>query len=230
MSRRTLAFVAFALVLAAGCARLGFWQLGRLGERRARNAELAQRLNAAPLPWQDVTRDSSAGRFRRVRLTGRYDYARELVLTSRMRSGAPGVHLLTPLVREGAPTVMVNRGWVYAADGMRVDLTRWHETDSAHVDGFVDAFVRAPGPVATSSAPRGIRHLDRDSIEARLGEPVLPFVVVQQLGSASLDTVAHPVRVAPPSLSEGSHRSYALQWFAFAGIAIVGSIVVARRS
>ena len=35
MSRRALAFVIFAIVVAAGCVRLGFWQLHRLAERRA---------------------------------------------------------------------------------------------------------------------------------------------------------------------------------------------------
>ena len=36
------------------------------------------------------------------------------------------------------------------------------------------------------------------------------------------------VPVHPPELTEGSHFSYALQWFAFAGIAAFGLVVLIR--
>lgn len=229
MPRRTLAFVIFALVVAAGCVRLGIWQLSRLGERRARNAMIAARLEAPSAPWNEVTGDSANARYRRVQLTGRYDYARELVLTSRGRNGAPGVYVLTPLAVGGMPTVLVNRGWAYAADGMSIDLAKWHEGDSATVDGFLEEYVPAGGMVATASQPRGVRHLVRDSIEQRLGERVAPFLVVQRLGRDQRDSLTHLVRVEPPAMDEGSHRSYAIQWFAFALIAVVGATVVARR-
>ncbi|MBK9979877.1 MAG: SURF1 family protein [Gemmatimonadetes bacterium] len=229
MPRRTLAFVVFALVVAAGCVRLGFWQLARLGERRGSNAAIAERLTAPAVPWGEAVRDSARARYRRVQLAGRYDYARELVLTSRGRSGAPGVHVLTPLLVAGSPPILVNRGWAYAADGMSVDLAAWHEGDSAIVDGFLEEFVVAAGMVSTTSQPRGVRRLVRDSIEARLGERVAPFIVVQRIGSEQRDTLQHLMRADPPALDEGSHRSYAVQWFAFALIALVGTAAVARR-
>jgi cytochrome oxidase assembly protein ShyY1 len=31
-----------------------------------------------------------------------------------------------------------------------------------------------------------------------------------------------PIRLAEPTLGEGSHKSYAVQWFAFAAIALIG--------
>ncbi len=37
-----------------------------------------------------------------------------------------------------------------------------------------------------------------------------------------------PVRVPPPALDEGPHKSYAIQWFSFATIALVGGVVFAR--
>lgn len=230
MPRRTLAFVIFALVLAAGCVRLGFWQLSRLGERRAINARIAATLAAEPAVGMAAIRDPVTARYRRVRLTGRYDYARELVLTSRGRSGAPGVHVLTPLVVSDGPPVLVNRGWAYAADGMTVDLARWREGDSATVEGYVEEFVVADAMISTPSQPRGIRRLDRDSIEARLGEPVAPFLVVDGHVAAAGDSLAQLIRLDLPTLSEGSHRSYAIQWFAFALIAVVGAGAVVQRT
>jgi surfeit locus 1 family protein len=226
---RTLAFLAFAFVLAAGCVRLGFWQLGRLAERRARNAEIAARLAAPPAELGEAMRDSATTRYRRVQLAGRYDFAGEVVLTSRGRDGAPGVHVLTPLQMADGSRVLVNRGWVYAADGMTLDLARWREPDTATVEGYLEEFVPVSGMVSTPSQPRGVRHLVRDSIAGRTGGPVAPFVVVQRLGAGVRDSLAHPVRLELPSLSEGAHGSYAIQWFAFATIALVGGGVVARR-
>lgn len=229
MSRRTLGFIVFALVLAAGCIRLGVWQLSRLGERRALNREMAARLGGAMQGYVEATRDSATARYRHVQLAGRYDYARELVLTSRARSGAPGVWVLTPVVTGTGVPVLVNRGWAYAADGMTVDLARWREGDSATVEGYLEEFVPARGMVSTPSQPRGIRHLVRDSVEARLGERVAPFVVVQRLGGEQRDSIMHLMRLPEPLLDEGSHRSYAVQWFSFAAIAVVGAAVVAGR-
>ena len=230
MNRRTFAFVVFAILMAGGCVRLGFWQLSRLDERRTRNAQIAGRLNAPSAPWREITRDSAHARYRRVRLTGRFDYARELVLTSRGRNGAPGVHVITPLQVGDGPVVLVNRGWAYSADGMAIDLSQWHEGDSATVDGFVDEFVAARGMVSTMSQPRGVRQLVRDSIAARLGEPIAALFVVQQMESATGGPIEHLVRADPPTLGEGSHRSYAIQWFAFAAIALIGTVAVLRQS
>lgn len=229
MPRRTIAFIIFALLMAAGCVRLGVWQVSRLAERRAANAAVAAQLDAPAVGWEEATRDSATARFRRVQLTGRFDYTRELVLTSRGMHGAPGVHVLTPLIVDSGPPVLVNRGWAYSADGMSLDLSKWREGDSAIVDGYLDQFVPVRGMVSTKTQPRGVRYLQRDSIEARLGEQIAPFLVVQRRGLVQGDTLDHLLRVELPPLDEGSHQSYAIQWFAFAAIALVGAGIVARR-
>jgi len=47
MQRRDLGLIVAALIVAAGCTRLGIWQLDRLRQRKARNAALAERLARA---------------------------------------------------------------------------------------------------------------------------------------------------------------------------------------
>lgn len=230
MPRRTIAFIVFAAVLAAGCIRLGIWQLSRHGERRAQNAVVEARLATPPASFAEATRDTTTARYRQVQVRGRYDYAHEFVLTSRTRRGAPGVQLLTPvIVAEGAPAILVNRGWVYAPDGMTVDLPRWREADSAVVEGYVDVFLGDAAPVTSPSAPRQLRRLTRDTVAARLPYPLAPYVVVQRAGAGQTGEVQHPFRLDLPALDDGAHRSYAVQWFSFALIAVVGTgFVVAR--
>jgi surfeit locus 1 family protein len=231
MSRRLIGFAVFALAISLGCARLGFWQISRLHERQARNAMIVSRLDAPPVPASALAGDTGV-RFRRATALGRYDYDHELLYATRPRQGSPGVNFLTPLlIGSGDTALLVNRGWVYSPDGMTVDALRWREGEgyTAHVGGFVEEFAPADEPVSTHTAPTAVRRLDFDSIQARMPYPILPLILVQQIPPDSAAVQRVPVRIDPPPLSEGPHRSYAIQWFGFALIGIVGTVMVIER-
>ena len=237
-------FSVAAIVLAVIFSALGFWQLRRLAERRAQNAVLSSRRFHAPIELSDVAKDTGSARFRRVRIRGAYDYADQFALTLRTRNGSPGVDIITPVSRAGTDTlVLVNRGWIYAPDGITADLTKWPEGDSVNAIGFVETF--APGPPYLPRSPgrlRAYRWLDRATIEKDLRRPVAPFYVVLAPDSetgypmpratpASEERVREtPPRVEPRGLDEGPHKSYAIQWFSFAAISILGLIFFLRRS
>lgn len=219
-----LVTVAFAVV----CTRLGFWQLGRLAERRAWNAHLEERLAAAPVPVGDLPADSSLGHYRRVNASGTYLDEGQVALAGRSSLGSPGVHVLTPLHLTDGRVVMVNRGWVYAADAMTIDHARWreHERDTVTVSGYAETWSgreRAPLP----PAQHVVRALDSAAVSQRVGSAVLPYVVVQTSDSAPSTT--RPVRLGAPVLDDGSHRSYAIQWFSFALVAVIGGTLLVRE-
>ena len=236
MPRRTLLFALVALVAAAVCVRLGFWQLARLHERRAMNAVVAGRLrmpeatSLAALPA-----DTGQARFRRVRLRGRYDYAHELRLTGRSRNGSPGVNVITPLrLADTSVAVLVNRGWVYSPNGADADLARWREGDSATVVGFVNPLGGRRGDMRSARGdPGAVRWLDDRAIAREAGYQVTPYVVVQQGDSAPAGTPradSTPARLGVPPLDEGPHSGYAFQWFSFAAIAIGGMAIFLNRT
>ena len=229
MSRRTLGFVIFAIVVSAICVRLGFWQLARREERRALNAMLAERLGARPAPALEVARDSATAQYRRATARGRYDFANEFAVASRTNQGSPGVHIITPLRIAGTDTAMlVNRGWVYAADAMTVELGRWIEADTGTVTGYLISLPsKGSGGVSMPTAPRTVRRLDMDSIARRLPYAVAPFLLVQTAPSRPVADSA-TVRVTAPALDEGPHLGYAIQWFAFALIGLSGAGLTVR--
>lgn len=234
MPRRTLFFVLFALAVAAACARLGMWQLDRRNERRAFNAEVEGRLRAAPTPWRADEHEDAGGRLRRVTLVGVADYANERVLASRTRGGSPGVHLLTPVrPLDGGAAVVVNRGWAYAPDGMSVDQARWREGDTLTISGYVEHFGSYPG-AAMANPRRGrplLRQLDFDLVERGVPYPIAGVLVVAtDVRSSPPHAGEHPARLALPTLDAGPHLGYAIQWFAFAAIAVVGVSFIAIRS
>jgi surfeit locus 1 family protein len=139
------------------------------------------------------------------------------------------VVFLTPIVPDdGGPAVLLNRGWAYSADGMRVDSPLWREGARDSVVGWAEVFTSGPGPVSIAGAPRGIRRLAWDSLQALVPYPLARLVAVQQRGAGEQEKVAHPFRAELPPLDEGPHRSYAIQWFAFALIVLVGGAAVAR--
>jgi surfeit locus 1 family protein len=224
-----IAFFVVASVAAAIFLRLGFWQLARLAERKELNSRILARIAEPPIDLRTVGDDTTGLRFRKVLLSGRYDFANEVVLAARTRNGAPGVHILTPLLLGNGQAVLVNRGWVYAPDGMTVDLLPWREPADAEVRGWVDVFSGGPGTVRASAVQRGIMRLQRDSVKSLFPYPIAGVIAVQELGTDPLRSIDHPFRVERPTLPEGQHRSYAIQWFFFAAITIAGAAIVAKR-
>ena len=230
MSRRNLAFLALALVAAAVCARLGFWQLSRLRERQEANALVASRLRLPEATsLRELPADTAAARFRRVRLTGRFDYDHEVRLTGRSRNGSPGVNVVTPFrLADTNVAVLVNRGWVYSPNGADADLARWREEDGATVVGFVTTLGARRGSARSATADaRSLRWVDEREIARAAGYGVAPLTVVRQdSASAIARRDSTPARLAVPPLDEGPHRGYAVQWFVFALIALVGPAVL----
>jgi surfeit locus 1 family protein len=237
------ALILLAIVIAGVFARLGFWQLGRLNERRILNAELASRAVDPAVPISGLPTDTANAHYRRVKVDGAYDYANEIVLTLRSRNGSPGVNIVTPIRLPGTDTtVLVVRGWIYAPDGMTVDLSKWREGSKATGDGFVETFPPArKGRNGSPTHPNAYRWLDREELERRFRYPLASFYVV--LTSSEPDSGVNasgdhgipessrnvPPRLSVPPMDEGPHRSYAIQWFSFAAISIIGMTLFLKR-
>jgi surfeit locus 1 family protein len=217
--------VGFAIL----CVSLGFWQLRRLAERKRQNAFLASRRVAVPVGLDELPRDTALAHFRKVRFAGVADYQHEIVLTLRGREGSPGVNIITPVRRAGDDTaVLVNRGWVYSPDGITVDTKAWREADTLRGEGFVETFpTQGPFDAPNPARPRSFRRLDRQALSKIFPYPIANYYVVLTDSSTSPNV---PPRVEPAPLDEGPHRSYAIQWFSFATISIIGLVIFLRRS
>ncbi|HXT18682.1 MAG TPA: SURF1 family protein [Gemmatimonadaceae bacterium] len=220
-------FVAIAVAAAAGCIRLGVWQLSRLHQRRARNALVISRLDSAEADVTQLPHDTAEARFRRARVTGVADYAHELIYAARTHNGSPGVNLLTPVRIPGHDTaVLVNRGWIYAPDGASVDQVRWRDTATTF-SGYAEEIPSVSG-TAFASKPNVISRLGYAAVSHALPYPVSPVYVV--LLGDSVMRADKMARLTVPPLDEGPHMSYAIQWFAFACVALGGAGIVITQS
>lgn len=196
MSRgKDVAGLVVSVVIAIVCIRLGIWQIARLHQRRAANAEIALR-ERGPVLEVSGAESLDSVQWRRVRASGVYDYAREKVWTGRTFQGVPGVALLTPLRVANGAEIWVDRGWVPSPDAAKVDQPRWREGDSAVVAGL-------------AMAHEGLPWVIDDSVPAK---DRAPDPTIQ--------------RWPLPTLTDGPHLSYVIQWFSFAAIILGGSLIL----
>jgi cytochrome oxidase assembly protein ShyY1 len=230
LSRRWLGLGAAALVVAACCVLLALWQLDRLDQRQARNDLVRQNAAAGPVEVGDllaVGRSPAAGDvWRRVVATGRYDDDRQVLVRNRALDGPTGYFVLTPLVTEDGPALLVNRGWVPAGRSAAGPGTVPPPPGgSVTAQGRVRLAEEADGGGA---APAGqVRRIDVPAIASDLPYDVYGGYV--DLVSQEPAPREAPTPIPAPEPEPGPHLAYAFQWLVFGGIAIGGLVVLARR-
>ena len=211
-------------------ARLGFWQLDRLDQRRAQNAALVAALAEPPLNLNSDFRREDFRKDREVMVQGEFDFSQQIILLAQTWQGQPGVHLVAPLVIEGGKTaVLVDRGWIPNPDGQSDGFDPFTETGLVTISGYL--VPDKPGAEVTDNPQKAWYRLDISAIAAQMPYALLPIVVAQQAANPDDVQAELPYRnVLEIDLSEGSHLSYALQWFIFSGLLGVMYIAYVRRS
>lgn len=204
---------------------LGSWQLRRLDERRAFNDLVTDRGAAEPIALDAAVsadgRDPAALEYRQVTVTGRYVSGAQVLTAPRSREGQPGPHVLTVLDTDAGPDLLVDRGWV--------PLTR-DLAAPAPPSGQVtlSGTLRSPETGNVGQAEQVLR-IAPDAVADRLDRPLLDTWLALETQRPAL-TAAAPLPTPAESLGEGNHLSYAIQWFGFAIIALVGYPLLVVRT
>ncbi len=217
--------VAIAAIVATACIALGFWQLRRLADRRALNAEIRASRSASPSVIRTADDIRALSAFRPVVVEGTYDIEGEVLLYGRSLDGEPGHDVVTPLALDDGSGVLVLRGWV----PFSIDSAPVLEAAPTVRDVVVEGWLIAPESRGRSRPDRNgiVRTLDISGIGERLPFELAPFAI--QLRTQDPPNAQLPVPVPLPVLSEGPHLSYAIQWFCFAAVAVIGAAILVRR-
>ena len=230
LTRRWLGLLAVAVVVAASCVLLGRWQLHRLESRHAANDLVTRNSAAPPAPPAELLvvdrGPDRAHQWRRVRASGRYDTAHQLLVRNRPYDGSFGYHVLVPLVTERGPALRVDRGWV--PNGPSASEPPDVPAPPAGRVTVV-ARLRPSEPASTTGTPPAgqVTRIDVSTIRQ-----ALPYPVYGGFGELTRELPAPrraPALLPLPEQSEGPHLAYAVQWFLFAGLALGGYVVLARR-
>ncbi len=220
------------LAVAVACIVLGNWQLTRLAEVRANNALLADRLEAPALELADLVGpdadpiDEEALEFRSVTATGVFRPDEEVLQRNREYQGQQGFHLLTPLELEDGEVVLVRRGWVPATYSEPPVSVATPPEGPVTVTGILERPVSQPG-FGASDPEEGqldrVFHTDTQRLDRQVEGELFPMVFRLETQDPPLNDGPgeFPLAIASPQLDEANHLSYALQWFSFAGIAVI---------
>lgn len=228
----------FVLALVTAMVSAGFWQLSRLQEKRDRNERVAARTAASPV---DVTGLAAPGdfaaapdlKYRRVVAHGTYLVDDEVLVRSRSLDGAPGAWVLTPLELADGTAVTVNRGWI-------PNLGDLHEVPAAAaapegpvtVTGLV-RLTETRGAFGSQDPAEGtltdLARADIGRLDKQVDIDLLPFYVQMLTQDPAPDLDRQPAPLPAPTMDEGPHFSYAVQWFIFTTVAVVGYPLILRR-
>ena len=237
LSRQWVILTLVALVLIPVMIELGFWQFHRHERRVAQNTLIADNLAAKPVPVQELTSPGHtvprSDYWRHVTATGTFDTAHEVVVRRRVSSDERvGVHVLTPLVlKDGGGTVMVNRGWIPAADSQRAypdvpPAPKGEVTVTGRL--MADETTGASGIKDLKGLPdRQVMLINSRQQAALIGRPVFGGYLEQTAPAPAGDT---PELIPDPDHdSIGAHMAYAIQWWLFSAGVPVGWLVLVRR-
>lgn len=222
---------ATVLAIAVVFVLLGMWQLRRLDERKMLNQRGESRIS---LPAQEletllITGEPAELEFRRATVTGTFLPDLEVLIRSQVYLGSAGFDVVTPMLMDDGTAVLVNRGWVPLDFELLPTGELTPPVGPTTIEGWVHLTEEKPtfGPVdPTGGVLEVFNRVDVGRIGEQLPVDVAPVYVVL-IGERGSDL---PVPVALPTFADqGPHLAYAIQWFGFAIVGLVGYFFLARR-
>ena len=222
------------VVVAIVFINLGFWQLGRLEERKLENQIAESRYTAPPddlsVLIAAVGDDLESLQYRRATVTGTYETDHELLTRNQVYREQAGFHVVTPLVTEDGGAVLVNRGWVPLLLDTPPIAEAAPPSGGMTITGWINPSQARPALGPTDPAEGILDVMSRINIERIQQQtpydlaPV--YLVLEGDGGDEL-----PVALPPPEFSnEGSHLAYAIQWFGFTLTGVIGYWFLIRKT
>jgi surfeit locus 1 family protein len=223
----------FVLALVVAMTNLGLWQLRRLDERRTHNELITSRSEAAAADVADIVDPAAPAAgdatYRIATATGTYEADDEVLVVNRSLDGLPGAWVLTPLHLGDGTALVVNRGFVGFDRNGELRPPAPPE-GTVGVEGLLLASQHR-GRFGPKDQQGGdlteLARADLERLQQQVDDDLFP--VYLQLQSSRPGQGELPALLPPPELDEGPHFGYAVQWFIFTTIALIGYPLVLRR-
>ncbi|MDX1484974.1 MAG: SURF1 family protein [Alphaproteobacteria bacterium] len=206
---------------------LAAWQFDRRAWKHDLIETIQERMSGPPVVLVRRIADPPALDYRRVRVTGRFAHDKEIYLYPRFHGGHPGLHVVTPLVRRGAPPVLVNRGWIPARNKDPRTRAAGQLPGVQTVTGVARTTFSAGRFQPRNDPAKGFwTGYDPEAMARAMGlAEALPVIVEAERGT---DPRALPIGGVTRVNFRDNHLQYALTWLALAA-ALVAVFAIYHR-
>ena len=214
-----------ALGLIVLCVWAAQWQYHRGVDRHARNTIIEERIARDAIELGEIDSVLANNEWQSIVTTGSFDEEKQILLRNRYSEGKYGYEVLTLFTSTSGEKFWVDRGWVQAGatattppevtsvPAGEVTITGRFRLDSSLPRGSFFALPGSGEDLVSELNAQSQLNTEKYYLDLLSGsEPSLTPAVTAQL----------------PSLSDGPHMAYALQWLFFGGLVIYGRFLIRR--
>ena len=214
-----------ALGLIVLCIWAAQWQYHRGVDRHARNTIIEERIARDAIELGQIDSVLANNEWQSIVTTGSFDEKKQILLRNRYSEGKYGYEVLTLFTSTSGEKFWVDRGWVQAGatattppevtsvPAGEVTITGRFRLDSSLPRGSFFALPGSGEDLVSELNAQSQLNTEKYYLDLLSGsEPSLTPAVTAQL----------------PSLSDGPHMAYALQWLFFGGLVIYGRFLIRR--
>ena len=222
-------FTAFAFI------QLGLWQIGRADEKLLAQSEYEQQQQLNAIDIENITTDELNPnnielRNLHVSLHGEYVNERSILITAQFFEGLIGFEVVTPFrLLDSDRIVLISRGWtsgilppntppnlrpVYDIQNLTAQI-RVPDSNERNLSSQIDA----------GQWPLRVRSIEIDILQEIFTESLFPYVVRLTEDQPGM-LVRHWQET---NVDINTNLSYAFQWFTFAALVVLASILASSN-
>ena len=212
------------IVLAATFVALGIWQFNRNTEKQNK-VKAAKAAYAGPAP--ELSGGSNPASGARTQASGTFG-GKDVLLRDQPRNGRFGTDVMTPMLLADGTTVLVDRGWVPGILANEPPNITPAPTEPAVARGIVNESrpLTAQDDVRQIGGDLAVPRVDTAAIAQRLGIDRVRPVWIEAQSLQPAPGPGAPLLPQPPPPDPVNHMEYAIQWWAFALIPLIGWPIV----
>jgi cytochrome oxidase assembly protein ShyY1 len=211
---------------------LSWWQFSRREERVEKINQVIENYEAdaielAEVSWAEISGGLRADEWKSVNLEGNYLPQDAILVRNRPLSGSPGFLQLVPFRTTTGKVLVIERGWIPAGSDIKEPMLNPLPTSETK-----QLVIRLRQGESDSGKDAVAGRLDTiDLVEFAALHPELDIETrfYGRLATEAPQPAEAPIPQPKPSLDEGNHLSYALQWLLF-GIMAFGAFLWAYRN
>lgn len=214
---------------------LSNWQWHRLSDRQDYNGQIQSQIDKEPVDVSEIISGDSQpktvpvdSQWRSVEMTGVWLSEEQVLVRKKSLESNLGLWVVTPLKLKDGTIIMINRGWTAAANSA-VDSPAVAELPSGTIEvlGRVRDVQERTKPAPTD-LPEG--QVDRIIPMEVVNSPNTVSNAYVEMTASRPESKSADIRTLPePEVTEGAHRSYALQWMFFEIMTIIGWVILVRN-